>query len=340
LKVLHRTLLGAAVSIAALCFCATAGAADVTIGPTLSGGEWVSEECGTGGCTAVNYELGGTGPTLTSPVSGAIVRFSVLGGSTPGTYRLRTVLPTESSVSWFFKKEASAVAVVPSSGVQSYAASLPISAGETVALTMSGTASIGFLEGVGRATEWWVAEPPENGHILGISTPGVFSFDAEVQPAPTISSLSAVNGPTSGGTAVTLSGTDLENTTGVTFGGAPATSFAAVSEGQLTAVAPASATAGEAQVSVTTVAGKATSPQAFTYEAPPPPAPRCVVPKLAGSKLRGAKKALSAARCRLGKVTKVKGATAKNGKVSSQSKKPGTKLAAGAKVNLTLRSPR
>jgi hypothetical protein len=42
---------------------------------------------------------------------------------------------------------------------------------------------------------------------------GEFPFNAEVQPTPTITSLATSSGPVSGGTAVTISGTD--------FGGRP-----------------------------------------------------------------------------------------------------------------------
>jgi len=83
-------------------------------------------------------------------------------------------------------------------------------------------------------------------------------------------------------------------------------------------------------VSVTTVAGTATSPQQFTYTA-------CVVPKLNGKKLKAAKKALAKAECKLGKVKKLKGATTKTGKVKSQSPKPGKVLTPGAKVSVTIK---
>lgn len=133
--------------------CANAGAANVVIGPTLIGSSgWTTEKYELTSCTVANYELGGTGPTLISPVDGAIVNFSVLGGATAGTYRLRTVKPGESSTSWFFGKEAAAVSVVPNAGVQAYPASLPIKAGETIALTTNETASFAFKEGVGRSS--------------------------------------------------------------------------------------------------------------------------------------------------------------------------------------------
>jgi hypothetical protein len=345
MRLLSRALPAAMMAAAALSLCGTAEAANVVVGPTLAGPGWESEECGAPTCTLANYELAGTGPTLTSPVSGAIVRFSVLGGSTAGTYRIRTVRPGETSVSWFFGKEAPPVAAVPNAGVQGYPVSLPITAGETIGLTLSETASAGVMEGVGRST-FWEIEPPESGHYLGISEPGLFAFDAEVQPAPMIASLGTTSGPTSGGTAVTITGTDLENVTGVSFGGAAAASFTGNSESQITAVAPASAGAASVSVSVTTVAGKAVATQAYKYEAPPAPAPmpapaatpaHCVVPNLTGKKLQAAKKALVNAKCTLGAVKKLGGATAKSGKVAKQGSKPKSRLAAGSKIAVTLK---
>ena len=129
----------------------------------------------------------------------------------------------------------------------------------------------------------------------------VVGFNAEIQPAPTISSLGTTSGSTAGGTSVTISGTDLENATSVSFGSTPAASYIVNSESQITAVAPASASAASVSVTVTTIAGKAIASQQFGYVAPPPPpvvvppAPKktkpkpvkqCVVPKLKGKKLR------------------------------------------------------
>jgi hypothetical protein len=60
----------------------------------------------------------------------------------------------------------------------------------------------------------------------------------------------------------------------------------------------------------------------------------CVVPKLKGLKLRGARAALEAGRCKLGKVTRAHSTKAKKGRVLSQSKKARKRLAIGAKVSL------
>jgi uncharacterized delta-60 repeat protein len=62
----------------------------------------------------------------------------------------------------------------------------------------------------------------------------------------------------------------------------------------------------------------------------------CVVPKLKGKTLKAAKQALRRAHCSPGKVTKAFSAQVKKGHVLSQKPKPGTKLAAGAKVRLAL----
>jgi hypothetical protein len=351
---LSRALTAMVVSaVAALSLCGSALAADVTVGPSLTSGEWETYECGFGSCIFANTELGGTGPNLTSPVSGTVVRFNILGGLTQGTYTLRSMRLATSPLAVFGKKSAP-VAAIPNPGVQGYATSLPVVAGETVGLGMSETASVGFLEGVGHLT-LWTGERPESGPELGsFGAPEVVGFNAEIQPAPTISSLGTTSGPTAGGTSVTISGTDLENATGVSFGDTPASSYIVNSESQITAVAPASSSAASVSVTVTTIAGKATSSQQYGYVAPPPPpvvvppiakktpkhkpAKQCVVPKLTGKKLPAARAALKKANCKAGKVTKLKGATPKTGKVAAQSRKPGAKAAAGAKVNLTLKA--
>jgi hypothetical protein len=332
LRPLSRALLAVAVAAVALVFCGAAGAAIVTVGPSL-GGNWESEECGISACTFANDDLGGTGPYLVAPDNGVILRWSVVGGETAGTYRLRTMNLGSTDVDYFFQKATASVASVPTAGVQTFATSTPVKAGQAIGLGMSETASVGFRD-AGRFTEW-DGEPAENTPPPGVAAAGLVGFNAEMQPAPTIASLGTVTGPTAGGTAVAIAGTDFENTTGVSFGGTPATSFKVESEGLLSVVAPASATAATVPVTVTTIAGKVSSAQTFAYEAPPA-APKCVVPKLRGKKLSAARKALRKAQCKTGKVKKLKGARVGSGKVSRQSAKPGAKLPAGTKVNLTL----
>jgi subtilisin family serine protease len=63
-------------------------------------------------------------------------------------------------------------------------------------------------------------------------------------------------------------------------------------------------------------------------------APRCVVPRLKGKTLRAARTALTRARCRLGRVRRVR--SRRVGRVLSQSPRAGTRRPRGAKVNVTL----
>ncbi|GAO10890.1 IPT/TIG domain-containing protein [Streptomyces lydicamycinicus] len=85
--------------------------------------------------------------------------------------------------------------------------------------------------------------------------------------APTIVSLNPTSGPASGGTVVTLTGTNLSTTQSVDFGGTLAP-FSVLSETSLSVVTPPG-TAGAVDVTVTTSGGSATSTGAFTYVAGP-----------------------------------------------------------------------
>ena len=85
--------------------------------------------------------------------------------------------------------------------------------------------------------------------------------------APTILTVSPTSGPTSGGTAVTVTGTNLTDTDQVTFDGNPAP-FTVLSPTTLSAVTPPG-TAGLVDVSVSSEGGTATAVGAYTYVAGP-----------------------------------------------------------------------
>ncbi|MBZ9644896.1 IPT/TIG domain-containing protein, partial [Streptomyces sp. PSKA30] len=78
-------------------------------------------------------------------------------------------------------------------------------------------------------------------------------------------------GPTTGGTTVTLTGTNLSGATAVSFGGVAATSFTVNSATRITAITPPR-TAGAAAVTVTTPGGTSNpdNPSAYFYYAAPP----------------------------------------------------------------------
>jgi hypothetical protein len=72
--------------------------------------------------------------------------------------------------------------------------------------------------------------------------------------APSITSVSPKSGPVTGGTSVTISGTELRGVKSVHFGSTPATSFTITSSSSISAVAPPGS-AGLVDVMVTSAAG-------------------------------------------------------------------------------------
>ncbi|MGV9993742.1 IPT/TIG domain-containing protein [Streptomyces sp. NPDC003374] len=96
----------------------------------------------------------------------------------------------------------------------------------------------------------------------GTSNPLTFTYAA----TPAVTGLTPLQGPVTGGTAVTLTGTGLTGATAVVFDGVPAASFTVDSATRITAVTPAH-TAGAAAVTVTTPGGTSSpdAPQARFY---------------------------------------------------------------------------
>ncbi len=88
----------------------------------------------------------------------------------------------------------------------------------------------------------------------------------DVNAPPAVTGITPNTGPTTGGTSVTITGTDFLGTTGVNFGTSPATNVTVVSPTEITATSPAHAV-GPVDVTVTTAHGTSpTSPaDVFTY---------------------------------------------------------------------------
>lgn len=96
--------------------------------------------------------------------------------------------------------------------------------------------------------------------ILGLTAPA---------PAPAVTAVSPASGTTSGGTSVTITGTNLNGATDVAFGGTPATGVTCTGT-SCTATSPAHA-ARSVDGRVTTPVGTSpnTSADDYTYTAPP-----------------------------------------------------------------------
>ncbi len=97
-----------------------------------------------------------------------------------------------------------------------------------------------------------------------------FTFDIQgtgFVPPPTVISLNPSSGISTGGTIVTITGTNFTGATVVTFGGTNASSFTVDSAAQITATTPAHA-AGAVSVLVTTPGGTNAANTFFTYTTP------------------------------------------------------------------------
>ncbi|EXU66553.1 cell surface protein [Streptomyces sp. PRh5] len=151
----------------------------------------------------------------------------------------------------------------------------PTAGGTTVTITGTGlattqtvrfgtTAVVPTIDSDSQITVATPPQPPGTVPVVvtaigGVADDEVFTYTA----TPGLTGISPTTGPATGGTTVVLTGTNLAQTTGVSFGSAPA-AFTAVSDTQINAIAPAH-TPGPATVTVTTPGGTATAPDPFTY---------------------------------------------------------------------------
>ncbi len=286
--------------------------------------------------TLINSSLTEGDANATSPISGMIVRWRVLDAS-GGPFVLRVLHPLGGTT--YTAVGTSAPEAPTALTTQTFPASLPIQAGDAIGIENSAKGdkigTISTLYGAG-IYSW---EPPlaynETRAATHVEAEREVAFNADVQPPPTIASVEPPSGSIKGGTSVVIGGTDFTGVSAVTFGSSPAPSFTVLSGDpeKITAIAPPGASLGAVDVSVTTAAGTSAVSAAdqFTYIAEA--SPSCIVPKLNGKKVKAARKALTKADCKLGKV---KGHKDKSAKVKKQSPKPGKVLAPGAKVNVKL----
>lgn len=309
------------------------------------------------GCTMVQSVAAGSAATFVAPVDGVITRWRVRNASpSPGPTPLRgfalRVLRFNGGSS-FTTLSTSDYGLPAGEGVETFASHLPVSAGQYVGLDDPEFMNIGTA---GTEGAFRLASPPlADGVTASFGTPqaGELTFNFDLLPAPTISAVATAQGASADETVVGISGSNFEEVEAVTFGGtpfggvtiggSPAASYTVRSEHLLTAVVPRGEPSGRLSVGVTTPAGTATG--SFDYTAPvsspvPPPVPiseaKCQVPRLRGRKLKASKKKVRAAGCKLGKVTRRRGAIAPTGKVVKQRPKPGALVPAGTRVKVTL----
>jgi hypothetical protein len=316
----------------ALLSAAGAGATTITVGSVLPPGSTPEEF--KEASTWFNTALPEKGSNLSSPVNGLIVRWRVQ-GAVGGPFTLRVLRPNGNGA--YTAVGSSNPATPTNEGVQTFSAGIPVKAGDLIGVDPTNpTDKIGVATVNGAGFASLFPTPLEGATVA--PRPGVsgkeIELAAEVQPQPVVKSIASTFGPLTGGTKVKITGTDLAGASAVMFGDLPAAAFTVESETQITATAPAFTKRAAVPISVTTVAGTSEPSQTdeFTYTG-------CIVPKLTGRSLDSAIGALRGKGCKVGKVKKLKGATVGKGKVTSQGAAKGKILAAGAKIDVTLKAP-
>lgn len=204
--------------------------------------------------TVTAVDPGGTSLTVVTPAHAA------------GIVDVAAILPgadavAPASYAFLAPGVATIASLTPTSG--------PASGGQTVTITGTGlatTTGVTFggapatIVGTPTDTTLVVTTPP---HAIG---PVTVTVTNAVGPSPapnayrylddgsgaTFTGLTPTTGPTTGGTTVTITGTGLQNATGVSFGGVPGTNVTVAPGGtSITVVTPASETAGPVPVAVT-----------------------------------------------------------------------------------------
>ncbi|MDB1087873.1 IPT/TIG domain-containing protein [Streptomyces sp. ACA25] len=198
--------------------------------------------------------------TAVSPSGTGVVGVTV---TTPGG--------TSNPVPFYYVGAGFKTALAPTSG--------STAGGDTITLTGTGLSTASSVDFGGNSVTPTVVSDNEITAIAPAGTAGPVSITVTTAAGPNngltytyyaVPDLTAVTpdaGPTTGGTTVTLSGTDLGSTSEVTFDGTPAP-FTVLSDTAVSAVTPPG-TAGPVDVAVTTAGGSDVLPDGFTYVAPP-----------------------------------------------------------------------
>ncbi len=325
----HLAVLAAATCLWALAVAGVAQANTITIGSVLPSGP-TSQPVGEV-TTFLNTGLPEKGASLASPVNGVVVRWR-LQGAKGGPFFLRILHPN--GIGSYTAKGTSEGVMVNDAGLHTFTTNLPIKAGDVLAVDPTNASDeLGFATVAGASYTTIFPSPFEGATVPAREPKSGFELElsAEVQPVPAVTKISPTAGSVTGGTTVTITGTNLSGASVVKFGGTPASTFKVESDEEIVAVSPKVGKVGKVDVAVTTAAGTsaAVGGDRFTYRG-------CVVPKLKGKKLGKAKQLLKSGNCKLGKVTRKRGVTNSSGKVVSQN--PGAKkvVAPGHKVNVKL----
>ncbi len=145
-----------------------------------------------------------------------------------------------------------------------------------VAITPDGTTALVAGSATGQVFFVHLGTSPslDSTTLLTGGAPSLIAFAAPPPVLPVVSSLVPSAGSTAGGTSVDIFGSGFSGATAVRFGSSAASSYTVISSTEIAAVTP-SEPIGTVDVSVATPAGTspASSPDQYTFAAPPTPEP-------------------------------------------------------------------
>ena len=225
---------------------------------------------GTNFTTATAVAFNGVAVAAFTVVSATQITTTIPVGATTGKITVTTLGGTATSASSFTVIGPPTItSFTPTSGVVGTVVTLTgTNLGSATSVTFNGVAATAVTLTSATSIKATVPSGATTGTISVTTAAGTgtsaTAYTVTV-PAPTVTAFS----PTSGivGAVVTLTGTNLTNTSAVAFNGVAVAAFTVVSATQITATIPAGATTGK--ITVTTLGGTATSAGSFTVIGPP-----------------------------------------------------------------------
>ncbi|SDI91049.1 IPT/TIG domain-containing protein [Frankineae bacterium MT45] len=275
---------GTSVAVAADKFTYVAPPAVTGVAPAtgvIAGGTKVTIT-GTGFTGATGVSFGGVAGSSVTVVSATSITVTAP-AHTAGVVDLQVTGPygtstTTTTDKYTYVSGPAITAISPSSGSTTGGSTITIAGtGLTGATSVNFGATAGSSLTVVSATSLTVVAPA---HVAGVvdvqivgpygTSPVVVADQYTYAVLPVISTISPTSGTTAGGTTVTITGTGFSSATKVAFGTTSATSYAVISDTQITATAPAQP-AGTQDILVTGPGGTSAPglPDVFTYVSPP-----------------------------------------------------------------------
>lgn len=222
---------------------------------------------GTGLSDAIEVAFGSTAAAFTVESATRIAAISP-GGTGTVSVTVTTGGGRSNGLPFAYGNAPIITTVAPATGLAAGGETITITGSaftDTTSVSFGGTAASSFT--VDSDTQITASTPAHDaGRVALVVTTSVSasnSFDFVYGVAPTLESIAPSVGPTTGGTLVTLTGTNLTSATAVTFGATEVTTLEVIDEAHLRVTAPAHAE-GDVEVSVTTTFSTS-SAVTFTY---------------------------------------------------------------------------